>query len=60
MTASPQRLSMADAQAVRGRSPVEDAGKRWSLGLQVSGGWPAAGQLAIGEHRIYDIWPPAS
>jgi hypothetical protein len=38
---------------------VEDAGKRWSLSRQVSGGLPAAGQLAIGEHHIYDIQPSA-
>src|SRR5512132_338769 len=42
-------------EAVRGRSTVEAPANAGASACRSAAGWPAAGQLAIGEHHIYDF-----
>jgi hypothetical protein len=34
---------------------VTDDGTNWAINLQVRTGLPAAGQVAISEHHVYDV-----
>jgi hypothetical protein len=34
---------------------ARDDGKRWKVNPRSAAVWPAAAQVAIGEHHIYDI-----
>ena len=47
-------------QAVRGRRPARDDGKRWKATCRSAAVWRPAVQPAISEHHVYDFWRSSS